>query len=140
MNRPAGMRALACTVPNRNRERRNRESGKSARARRPCESARSHLGEAVPFAAEGTTLDSVYPGFTSANWYGMFAPAGTPDAIVSKLSAEIVAGISAPEIRDFILREGAEPVGSSPREFGAYLRSEIARYTKVAKAADLKVE
>jgi tripartite-type tricarboxylate transporter receptor subunit TctC len=93
-----------------------------------------------PLLPKVPTIDSVYPGFTSANWYGMFAPAGTPDAIVSKLSAEIVAAVSTPEIREFILREGAEPVGSSPREFGVYLRNEIARYTKVARAADLKVE
>jgi tripartite-type tricarboxylate transporter receptor subunit TctC len=93
-----------------------------------------------PLLPDVPTLDSVYPGFTSANWYGMFAPAGTPDAIVSKLSAEIVRAISTPEIREFILREGAEPVGSSAREFGTYLRNEIARYTKVARAADLKVD
>ena len=72
--------------------------------------------------------------------YGMFAPAGTPTAIVTRLNSEIVSALKAPEIRDFITHEGAEPIGSSPREFSAHLRSEIERYTKVARAANLKVE
>ena len=55
-------------------------------------------------------------------------------------SFTIVSAISTPEIRDFMTREGAEPVGSTPQEFAAYLRSEIERYAKVAKAASLKVE
>jgi tripartite-type tricarboxylate transporter receptor subunit TctC len=86
------------------------------------------------------TLDSIYPGFSSANWYGMFAPAGTPDAIIAKLSSEIASATSTPEIREFIVREGAEPVGSSASEFAAFVKSEIERYSKVAKAADLKVQ
>jgi tripartite-type tricarboxylate transporter receptor subunit TctC len=86
------------------------------------------------------TMDSVYSGFNSANWYGMLAPAGTPAAIINRLHAEIVAALKTQEIRDFITNDGAEPVGSSPQEFAAYLRSEIERYTKVVKAANLKLE
>jgi tripartite-type tricarboxylate transporter receptor subunit TctC len=93
-----------------------------------------------PAVPDVPTLDSIYPGFSSANWYGMFAPAGTPDAIIAKLSAEIASATSTPEIREFIRREGAEPVGSSASEFAAFVRSEIERYSKVAKAADLKVQ
>jgi tripartite-type tricarboxylate transporter receptor subunit TctC len=70
----------------------------------------------------------------------MFAPAGTPAAIIARLSSEIVSAIRTPEIREFITHEGAEPVGSTPHEFAAYLRSEIDRYAKVANAAHLKVE
>ena len=86
------------------------------------------------------TLDSFYPGFASANWYGMFAPAATPPAIISRLHSEIVAGLKTQEIRDFMAGEGAEPVGNTPQEFGAYLRSEIERYTKVVKAGNLKID
>ena len=92
---------------------------------------------AVPGAP---TLDSIYPGFTSANWYGMFAPAATPAAIVEKLSAEIARATATPEIREFMTREGAEPVGSTPSQFAAYLKGEIGRYATVARAAGLKVE
>jgi tripartite-type tricarboxylate transporter receptor subunit TctC len=93
-----------------------------------------------PVAPDVPTLDSIYPGFISANWYAMFAPAGTPAAIIAKLNSEIVSAIRTPEIRDFIAREGFEPVGSTPQEFASYLRSEIERYAKVVKAANLKVD
>jgi tripartite-type tricarboxylate transporter receptor subunit TctC len=86
------------------------------------------------------TLDSFYPGFDSANWYAMFAPAGTPAAIVNKLHAETASALKTPEIRDFISGEGAELVGSTPAELGAYLRREIERYTKVIKSANIRVE
>ena len=86
------------------------------------------------------TLDSFYPGFVSGNWYGMFVPAATPPAIVNRLHAEIVAALRTPEIREFLIGEGAEPIGSSPQVFAAYLRSEIDRYRKVVKAGNLKPE
>lgn len=86
------------------------------------------------------TMDTFYPGFSSANWYAMFAPTGTPPAIINRLHAEIVSALKTPEIRDFITGEGAVPVGSSPQEFAAYLRSEIERYAKVVKAGNLKLD
>jgi tripartite-type tricarboxylate transporter receptor subunit TctC len=86
------------------------------------------------------TMDSFYPGFVSANWYAMFAPAGTPPAIINRLHSEIVTAVKTPEIRDFMTGEGAEPVGSSPQEFAAYLRAEIERYAKVVKAGNLKID
>ena len=86
------------------------------------------------------TLDSIYPGFDSANWYAMFVPAATPAAIVAKLHAETLSALKAPELRDFMTSEGAELVGSSPAELGSYLRREIERYGKVIKSANIKVE
>ena len=109
---------------------------RSARAR-PLAVTSEKRSSVVP---DVPTLASIYPGFVSGNWYGMFAPAGTPAAIISKLNSEIVSAIKTPDIRDFITREGAEPVGSSPQEFGAHLKSEIGRYTNVARAANLKVD
>jgi tripartite-type tricarboxylate transporter receptor subunit TctC len=85
-------------------------------------------------------MASIYPGFVSANWYGMFAPGGTPPAIVNRLHSGIVAAMQSQDVRDFLTGEGAEPVGSSPQEFAAYLRSEIDRYSKVVKAANLTVD
>jgi tripartite-type tricarboxylate transporter receptor subunit TctC len=86
------------------------------------------------------TLDSVYPGFVSGNWYGMFAPAATPSAIIARLNAEIASALKASEVRELLAREGAEPAVNTPQEFGAYLRREIERYTAVARAANLKVQ
>jgi tripartite-type tricarboxylate transporter receptor subunit TctC len=94
----------------------------------------------APVLPDVPTMDSVYPGFVSANWYGMFAPGATPPAIVSRLHSAIVAAMKSQEVRDFLTGEGAEPVGSSPQEFAAYLRSEIERYSKAVKAANLTVE
>jgi tripartite-type tricarboxylate transporter receptor subunit TctC len=86
------------------------------------------------------TLDSYYPGFDSANWYAMFAPAGTPPAVIGKLHAETVGALKLPEIRDFMTGEGAEMVGNTPAELSAYLQREIARYGKVIKAANIKAD
>ena len=57
-----------------------------------------------------------------------------------RLHSEIVAALKAPEIRDFITGEGAVPVGSTPLDFAAYLRTEIERYAKVVKAGNLKLD
>jgi tripartite-type tricarboxylate transporter receptor subunit TctC len=86
------------------------------------------------------TMDSFYPGFVSANWYAMFAPAATPAAIVNRLHSEIVAALKTQDIRDFITGEGAEPIGSSPQDFAPWLRNEVERYAKVVKAGNLKVD
>ena len=86
------------------------------------------------------TLDSIYPGFDSANWYAMFLPAGTPVAIVNKLHAETISALKSQEMRDFMTSEGAEMVGSSPAELAAYVRREIERYAKVIKQANIKAE
>ena len=91
-------------------------------------------------APEVPTLDSIYPGFDSANWYAMLVPAATPAAIVNRLHAETMSALKAPEIRDFITGEGAELVGSAPAELAAYLRREIERYARVIKAANIKAE
>ena len=94
----------------------------------------SRLAPALP------TLASLYPGFESVNWFAIFAPAATPAAIVSKLGAEIAAAIKAPEMRDFMLKEGADPVGSTSQEFTAYFKSEVARYALVIQAANIRVD
>lgn len=86
------------------------------------------------------TLDSIYPGFDSANWYAMFVPAGTPPAIINKLHGETIAALKTSEIRDFMTSEGAELVGNTPAELAAHLRREIDRYGKVIKAANIKAE
>lgn len=85
-------------------------------------------------------LATFYPGFASANWYGMFAPARTPGAIVERLHAEVVNAVKTPEIRDFMTKEGAEPVASSPQEFAAYLRAEVERYRKIVEVGKLKLD
>ena len=86
------------------------------------------------------TLDSIYPGFDSANWYAMFVPAGTPPAIINKLHGETIAALKTSEVRDFMTSEGAELVGNTPAELAKHLRREIERYGKVIKVANIKAE
>ncbi len=86
------------------------------------------------------TLASLYPGFESVNWYAIFAPAATPAATVNKLGAEIASAIKSREMRDFMLKEGADPVGSTPQEFAAYFKAEVERYAVVIRAANIRVE
>jgi len=86
------------------------------------------------------TMDSVFPGFESDNWYGMFFPAGTPRDVVARMNAEVIKAVKAKEVTDFMAQEGATPVGSTPEALSAQLHKEIDRYAKVIQAADIKVE
>jgi tripartite-type tricarboxylate transporter receptor subunit TctC len=96
--------------------------------------APSRLAPALP------TLASIYPGFESVNWYAIFAPAATPAAIINKLGTEIAAAIKSPEMRDFMIKEGADAVGSTPQVFTAFFRAEVERYAKVIQTAGIRVE
>ncbi len=86
------------------------------------------------------TMSSLYPGFESDNWYAMFFPKGTSKDIVAKLNGEIIQALKAPEIRDFILNEGGEPVGSTPEELAAYFKKEVDKYAKVIKAGNVTAD
>lgn len=86
------------------------------------------------------TMDSIYPGFESDNWYGMFFPAGTAPEIVTRMNAEVVKAIKAKEVTDYMSSEGATPVGSTPNELAVQLRTEIDRYAKIIKQANIPTE
>jgi tripartite-type tricarboxylate transporter receptor subunit TctC len=79
-------------------------------------------------------------GYEVVGWYGIAAPAGTPQAIVTKLQTEISSILNAPETKDRLASEGAEAVGSKPEEFGAFLKSEIEKWGKVVKAARIPMQ
>jgi tripartite-type tricarboxylate transporter receptor subunit TctC len=86
------------------------------------------------------TMNSIYPGFESDNWYAMFFPKGTPKAIVDKMNAEIRKALGTPEIRTFMPREALDPVASSPEELSALLKREIAKYAKVIRFANVRLD
>ncbi|HEX2826685.1 MAG TPA: tripartite tricarboxylate transporter substrate binding protein [Burkholderiales bacterium] len=86
------------------------------------------------------TLASYYPGFDADNWYAMFAPAAIPKDIVTRLHGEIVKVLKAPDMRETIARDGAEPIGSTPDELAAYFRKEADKYAKVIRAAKITSE
>lgn len=85
-----------------------------------------------------TVAESGVPGFDYASWTGMLAPAKTPIAVISRLNAESVRAMQGPEMKALLATEGAEPVGSSPQQFAEQIRTEIARWTQVVKAAGIR--
>jgi tripartite-type tricarboxylate transporter receptor subunit TctC len=87
-----------------------------------------------------TIVESGVPGYEFSAWYAVLAPAGTPKPIVSVWNAAIVKALRSPEMADRIAREGAEVIASSPEAFGAFMRTEIAKWAKVVKDNGLKVE
>jgi tripartite-type tricarboxylate transporter receptor subunit TctC len=87
-----------------------------------------------------TVAESGLPGFEVVPWYAFVAPAKTPKAIVDVLHREIVNALQTPDIRDKLAREGAEAVGSSPAEFGAYLKADVARWAAVIRKSGAKVD
>jgi tripartite-type tricarboxylate transporter receptor subunit TctC len=86
------------------------------------------------------TLDSIYPGFEADNWFGLFASAGVSKETIAKLNALALEAMKAAEVRDVIAKDGGDVVGSTPEELGAHLKSEVARYSKVIKAGNIKAE
>jgi tripartite-type tricarboxylate transporter receptor subunit TctC len=87
-----------------------------------------------------TIAESGLPGFETGAWQGIFAPRATHAAIVGLLNRELVAIVQTPEVRKAYAVEGGEPVGNSPEEFARWLRVEIAKWGKVVKAANIRVE
>jgi tripartite-type tricarboxylate transporter receptor subunit TctC len=82
-----------------------------------------------------TVAESGFPDFEASSWFGLLGPAGLPSDIALKLQAEIARALRIPEIRDRLVQLGADPVGSTPEEFGAYMRAETAKWAKVVKAS-----
>ena len=87
-----------------------------------------------------TIAESGYPGFEASSWYGFVAPAGTPDPIIRKLHEMIAGIVNMPDINEQLSSQGADPVGSSPEEFGEYMRKETAKWAKVVKASGIRLE
>ena len=84
------------------------------------------------------TINESLPGYQVTGWYGLYAPAGTSSDIVQRLYVESRRALMRPEVQETLRKSGNEPVASSPQEFAAFLRAEIAKWAKVAEASGLK--
>ena len=86
------------------------------------------------------TIAETYPGYEVTSWFGLAAPAGTPRPVVDLLNAAMRKALADPEAIKQLANAGLEPALSSPEEFGAYIRAEIEKWTKVARAANVKLD
>jgi tripartite-type tricarboxylate transporter receptor subunit TctC len=86
------------------------------------------------------TIAETVPGYEVTSWYGIVAPAGTPRAVITRLNGVLAAMTRQPEIIARLVALGIEPEGSSPEEFAAQTRSEIAKWAKVVRLAGVKLD
>lgn len=87
-----------------------------------------------------TMQEAGVAGYDVTNWIGVLAPAGTPNVIVSRLSAELVAILKQPDIRDRLTAQGFNIVGSTPDEFAAFIKAEVPKWAGAIKRSGAKVE
>jgi tripartite-type tricarboxylate transporter receptor subunit TctC len=87
-----------------------------------------------------TIAESGLPGYEQSAWHGIFAPAGTPAAIVGKLNDELVRILRLPEIAERLAAQGVDVVASSPAELAAFVRQDVAKYAKLVKTAGIRVD
>ena len=89
----------------------------------------------VPTVAEAGLKD-----FEVTTWYGVLAPAGTPQSVVRRLNAELVKIMHSPEMKEKLAATGTEPLTSTPEEFSAYIKREIGKWGDVVRKAGVKAD
>ena len=94
----------------------------------------------APAAPELPTIAETLPGFTAVAWFGVLAPAGTPAAVITRLSAEFDRIVHEPDTEKQFAAIGGEPVGGSPATFATLIRAEIPKWIRVAREAGIRVE
>ncbi len=104
----------------------------------------------LPLAVTSAERSAALPGvptmreagvnFNAVGWNGVFAPAGTPDAIVQKFNRAVNEALASPDIRGRIVKDGSIPIGGTPMQFGEFVKSEVARWGEVARAANVVLD
>jgi tripartite-type tricarboxylate transporter receptor subunit TctC len=97
---------------------------------------RSPVAPDLPTVAEAGGM----PGFEVIGWFGWLGPAGMPRPIVQRLNSELVRALKLPDVRDRLLSQSTEPVGNTPQEFAAFMKREHAKWAKVIKAANVRIQ
>jgi len=93
-----------------------------------------------PLAPDLAAISETVPGFDVTSWYGVFAPAGTPPEIVERLSTEMAAMLKKPDVQERLRALGADPVGSTPAEFSAYINQELERWGAIIKPMNIQLD
>jgi tripartite-type tricarboxylate transporter receptor subunit TctC len=87
-----------------------------------------------------TFKEAGLPGFHTEGWFGIVMPAAAPKSAINKMSGEVAAILALPESRDYLIKQGSEALVSTPEQLNALIKSDIARYAKIIKDANIKVE
>jgi len=87
-----------------------------------------------------TLSEAGLPGFDVTSWYSIVAPAATPPAVVERLQKEIARALTSPDVKAKLTGIGAEPIANTPEEFAAMIRVETAKWSKIVKDANIKIE
>jgi len=98
------------------------------------------LATRAPTLPDVPAIGEVVPGYVGDAWHGLFAPAGTPQAIIDKVAADTAKVLAMPEVREKLAAIGLEPVGNSPAEFGAIVRRDYEKWGKVIRDANIKLD
>jgi len=94
----------------------------------------------LAFLADVPAMNETLSGFEVVNWYGMVLPTGTPREAIGKLHGEIVKTMAIAEIKEKLIAQGTDPVGTTPEQFGAFMKSESAKWSRVIKEANIRPE
>ena len=87
-----------------------------------------------------TVAEAGVPGYSSLQWYGLLAPAGTPKPIIDKLHAEVAKVLASADVKERLAVDGAEAIGNTPAEFAALIKSELEKWANIARAAKIQAE
>ena len=94
----------------------------------------------TPVLPQVPTVEETLAGYVVVNWFGLVAPAATPRDVVNRLHTALVKVLRMPDIRERLSAQGADPVGSTMEEFGAFMKAETAKWALVIKAANIHVD
>jgi tripartite-type tricarboxylate transporter receptor subunit TctC len=85
-------------------------------------------------------MSELLPGYNVTQWYGLLAPAGTPKGIINQLHTEVVKAIASTKVAQLLVSEGTQPISTTPDEFQAFIKAEMAKWDKVVKTANIKAD
>ena len=103
-------------------------------------SSAQRLRNVPQLAGVPTVAESGYPGFDAITWTALVAPAGTPPAVVDRINAEVRKALKTQEVQDKLAAEGSTPMGSTPQQFGDYLRAEHQKWGALIREANIKLD
>lgn len=87
-----------------------------------------------------TVAESGYPGYEAIQWFGLAVPAGTPRPLVNQLRQEFVRILALDDVKSALAKQGFEGAGSTPEEFGAFIKAELAKWSKIFRELGLQIE